>query len=319
LTKLEESELTKILCVDDEPFILNSIERIFSEEFDVFKAVSGADALNLIQQHDFDVIISDQRMPGMTGTEFLEKARHHAPRAIRVLLTGYADLEAVRSAVNEGEVFRYITKPWNNKDLRTVVYAGVQAARSGDAQKLLGNSHGDATAFSPILVIDSDQQVYDTCQSVVGKNGQVAFANSVEQGLGYLHNIKELGIVITAIKIGPDNTELLIKSIKAFHPSVVTILVSEMHDAELIVRLINEGQIFRCLFKPTKVDTMQRMLMNAQVRHKALENSSDLLARFQVPVPIEIQTAQKTDTSTTPDTKRGWTQRFASLFYRSRA
>lgn len=306
--------MTKILCVDDEPFILNSIERIFFDEYDVYKATSGDDALRLLSEHDFDVIISDQRMPGMTGTEFLEKARDRAPRAIRILLTGYADLEAVRSAVNEGEVYRYITKPWNNKDLRTVVYAGVQAARSGDATRLLVGDGASPTQFSPILIIDGDSQVFDTCKAIVGKNGILAHANSIEQGLGHIQSIKNLGIVITAIKVGPDNTELLIKSIKNFHPSVVTILVSEMHDAETIVRLINEGQIFRCLFKPTKIETMQRMLTNAQIRHKTLEQSSDLLARFQVPVPIEIQTVQKNNPVPVGEMKQGWTQRFASLF-----
>jgi response regulator RpfG family c-di-GMP phosphodiesterase len=257
-------------------------------------------------------------MPGMTGTEFLEKARDCAPRAIRILLTGYADLEAVRSAVNEGEVYRYITKPWNNKDLRNVVYAGVQAARSGDASQLAHSLRTSPDQFSPILVIDGDRQVYDTCQTVVGKNGAVAFADSIEQGLGHLQSIKNLGIVIAAVKIGPDNTELLIKSIKTFHPSVVTILVSKMHDAETIVRLINEGQIFRCLFKPTTTEMMQRMLTSAQVRHKTLEQSSDLLARFQVPVPIEIQTIQKTEPVHATGLQHSWTQRFANLFSRTR-
>ncbi len=309
--------MTKILCVDDEPFILNSIERIFDEEFEIFKATSGADGLRLLGEHDFDVIISDQRMPGMTGTEFLEQARDKAPRAIRILLTGYADLEAVRSAVNEGEVYRYITKPWNNKDLRHVVYAGVSAARSGNAAELGGTQAGQPTQFAPILVIDHDSQVYDTCREVVGKMGHVTFANSMDQGLKYLQSMEDLGIVIAAIKIGAQNTELLIKSIKAYHPSIVTILVSEMHDAETIVRLINQGQIFRCLFKPAKIDTLQRTLTSAQVRHKALEQSTALQARFQVPVPIELEAAKSVDTGSELLTKRSWTQRFASLFTRA--
>jgi DNA-binding NtrC family response regulator len=312
------SVLPKVLCVDDEPFILNSIERIFSEKYEIYKAISAADALKLIDLHDFDVIISDQRMPGMTGTELLTKIKNKAPRAIRLLLTGYADLEAVRSAVNDGEVFRYITKPWNNNDLRSVVDASVQAAKSGDASSLIADSNATVATFSPILVIDDDPEVFQTCQQVVGKNGQVFLATSIEEGLASLRKIQKLGIVIAAHKIGQDNTELLIKSIKSFHPTMVTILMSESHDATSIVRLINEGQIFRCIFKPTKRETLQRVLLNAQLRHRALEDSTDLLARFQVPVPIELQTAQSDASIPHIDLKRSWTQRFSSLFFRPR-
>jgi response regulator RpfG family c-di-GMP phosphodiesterase len=229
-------------------------------------------------------------------------------------------LEAVRAAVNEGEVFRYITKPWNNNDLRSVVYAGVDAARRGDAKQLTSHAQSNTGLFAPILIIDSDKQVYETCVTVVGKQGDVYFAGSLDEGLKQLQAIKQLGIVITTIKIGPHNTELLIKSIKTFHPSVVTILVSEMHDAELIVRLINGSQIFRCLFKPAKVETIQRVLMNAQIRHETLEKSSDLRARFDVPVPIEIQAAQKAEATAgaaTAPPHRSWTQRFAGLFSRT--
>lgn len=308
--------MTKILCVDDEPFILNSIERIFNEEFDVFKATSGADALRLLGEHDFDVIISDQRMPGMTGTQFLERARDVAPRAIRILLTGYADLEAVRSAVNDGEVYRYITKPWNNTDLRHIVRAGVSAAQSGNAEELGGTADSNVKTFAPILVIDHDAQIYEACKAAVGPLGDVKFANSVEQGLKYLQTIDNIGIVISAVKIGTHNTELLIKSIKAFHPSIVTILVSEMHDAETIVRLINQGQIFRCLFKPAKAEIVQRTLTSAQTRHEVLEKSSALRARFQVPVPAEMQAESQPRNATIGTSKRSWTQRLAGFFSR---
>jgi len=99
--------LPTLLCVDDEPLILNSIERLFEDDFEVVKATSGAQALQQLKQQQIDVLISDQRMPGMTGVELLEQAKTISPATMRILLTGYADLGAVRAAVNAGEVFRY--------------------------------------------------------------------------------------------------------------------------------------------------------------------------------------------------------------------
>lgn len=116
--------LPTLLCVDDEPLILNSIERLFEDDFEVVKGTSGAQALQQLKQQQIDVLISDQRMPGMTGVELLEQAKTISPATMRILLTGYADLGAVRAAVNAGEVFRYLTKPWSNTVLReTVRYA----------------------------------------------------------------------------------------------------------------------------------------------------------------------------------------------------
>jgi len=109
-----------LLLVDDERAITKAIERLFRKEgHEVFTAGSGKEALELLEEMDktFSLIISDQRMPGMTGSELLERAKEIAPDAIRILLTGFSDLEAVIDAVNRGEIHRYMTKPWNDADL----------------------------------------------------------------------------------------------------------------------------------------------------------------------------------------------------------
>ncbi len=114
----------KILLVDDEVNITKALRRLLMEydQYDVFTVESGADAVLLLEeQSDFGVIISDQRMPGMTGVEFLARARELTPDAVRILLTGYADIEASISAINQGAVFRYLTKPWKDEELLQVV------------------------------------------------------------------------------------------------------------------------------------------------------------------------------------------------------
>lgn len=112
-----------ILCVDDEIDNVDALERLFRKKFTVLKATSGKQALALLDQHPEPValIITDQRMPEMTGVEFLEKTLDSHPETTRILLTGYTDLESVITAVNKGQIFRYLTKPWDPVDLANTV------------------------------------------------------------------------------------------------------------------------------------------------------------------------------------------------------
>jgi response regulator RpfG family c-di-GMP phosphodiesterase len=107
-----------ILVVDDEPDVLRSVYDLFRLDYRVLTFERAVDALEALRTlDDVSVILSDQRMPGMNGVEFLEKARQIHPIATRLLVTGYADIKAVIDAINQGNVFRYITKPWDPEEL----------------------------------------------------------------------------------------------------------------------------------------------------------------------------------------------------------
>lgn len=112
-----------VLFVDDEQSILNSLKRLLlDEDFGVLTAVGGQEALNLLANGERPaVIVSDQRMPGMDGAEFLAQAREISPESIRIMLTGYSDIGAAVDAVNRGGISRYITKPWNDEELKHVI------------------------------------------------------------------------------------------------------------------------------------------------------------------------------------------------------
>ena len=107
-----------VLYIDDEVHNLNSFKAGFRRLFNVFTAESASDGLKVIETEDIHVIITDQRMPVMTGIEFLESIIPKYPDPIRILLTGYADINAVIDAINKGQVYRYIQKPWMDEDLR---------------------------------------------------------------------------------------------------------------------------------------------------------------------------------------------------------
>src|SRR5436305_3883627 len=110
-----------LVVVDDEPEVLRSLYDLFRLEFRVLTFERPADALAaLAETAEVDVIMSDQRMPEMTGVRFLEAARAVHPDATRLLVTGYADFRAVIDAINRGHVFRYVTKPWDPEELATV-------------------------------------------------------------------------------------------------------------------------------------------------------------------------------------------------------
>src|SRR5450432_2831088 len=115
-----------ILCVDDEQNIVSSLRRIFRQHsYRVLTATSGAEALGLLERESVDLVISDMRMPEMDGAQFLEQVRNRWPDTVRLLLTGYADMEATIGAINRGEIYRHIDKPWNDDDVVTTVRRGL--------------------------------------------------------------------------------------------------------------------------------------------------------------------------------------------------
>lgn len=116
-----------ILCLDDESDNLDALERLFRKKFNVLKATSAQKAFEILDNSpDISVIVSDQRMPLITGVEFLQKSILSHPNTTRILLTGYTDIESVIEAVNKGQIFRYMTKPWDPNDLLNTVLQGYE-------------------------------------------------------------------------------------------------------------------------------------------------------------------------------------------------
>lgn len=116
-----------ILYVDDEENNLFSFKAAFRIKYQVFTAISGDEALKLLENKPVNIIISDQRMPNMTGVEFLEKVIAKFPDPVRILLTGYADMGAVVDAINKGKIFHYLTKPWNEEELDITINRAYEA------------------------------------------------------------------------------------------------------------------------------------------------------------------------------------------------
>lgn len=127
-----------ILIVDDEPANLRVLERLFRVEYNVLTADSGTAGLELLRRHDVSLILSDQRMPGMTGVEFLRQSAIMRPQTVRVILSGYTDVSDLVDAINSGVIYKYITKPWVSTDMRQTVQRAIEHYESAKNHHLLG-------------------------------------------------------------------------------------------------------------------------------------------------------------------------------------
>jgi two-component system NtrC family sensor kinase len=124
-------EPVKILCVDDEKNVLKALRRLFmDEDYDINTAESGEEGIAfLTEEPDVDVVISDYRMPGMNGVVFLQKVFERWPDTIRIVLSGYADTASVVAAINEGRIYKFIPKPWNDDDLKNTIAKAIETSR----------------------------------------------------------------------------------------------------------------------------------------------------------------------------------------------
>ncbi len=118
-----------LLVVDDEPDVCDSVHDLLRREFKVLKAKSAAEGYKLMEDNEVHIIMTDQRMPQVTGVELLSRIRQGHPRAVRMLFTGYADLESIIQAINQGHIFQFQKKPWQPEELETAVR---EAAREYD-------------------------------------------------------------------------------------------------------------------------------------------------------------------------------------------
>lgn len=110
-----------LLVIDDEPDVVQSVKDLLRLDYRVIGTTSAQAGLKMMEDEEIHIVMTDQRMPGMTGVEFLRRLRGEHPEAIRLLFTGYADMKAVVDAINQGNVYRYITKPWDPDELQTVI------------------------------------------------------------------------------------------------------------------------------------------------------------------------------------------------------
>jgi DNA-binding NtrC family response regulator len=177
-----------ILVVDDEPEMLHSLRGLLRMEFEVYTAQNGFEALAILQQRPIHVVMTDQRMPEMTGVQLLSQVQGESPEAMRIVFTGYADIKAVIDAINQGRIFRYITKPWDPDELRAVLHqACAEYDQFVERQRLLTDCRSHV-AQGLALVQGLREGTYGSLQPA----GQTAAAQFAEAGKACLERLDQV-------------------------------------------------------------------------------------------------------------------------------
>ncbi|WP_043114381.1 response regulator [Solimonas soli] len=273
----------RVLFVDDEPRVLTTMRILFRSRYELFFAESGSAALELLKTQPVDVIVSDQRMPGMTGIELLRAARELNPQAMRILLTGYSDLNAIIGSINEGEIFRFVNKPWSNEDLTTTVARAVSAARATQAvARRSDDAPAPTAAAAPgVLVLDDDPQVPPKIQAILGGDFRVFGARTMEDAVGHLER-EPIGVVISDTRVQDNPVVALIGTLKQHRPELVSVILTERADAGSAIDLINQGQIYRFITKPIHDSQCKIAVNSALKQHQRLAQSPELTQRYEV-------------------------------------
>lgn len=164
--------LPKLLAVDDEQSSLNSIFRTLRREYEVILSLSGQAALEVLKEQEIAVILADQRMPEMSGVELFNRSSKLQPHAVRILITGYTDIEAIIQAINDGKVFYYITKPWEPEELRIIVRRAAEQYRLvTENQRLLKElESANRRLQEENIILHQEAEKQYTFEHIIGKS-----------------------------------------------------------------------------------------------------------------------------------------------------
>ncbi|MDO5769592.1 MAG: response regulator [Psychrobacter sp.] len=272
----------KIAFIDDEKRILRSMKLLFRKSHDVFVTTDPNEYIDYIKNNHVHVAVSDQRMPERVGVDILREVKEISPSTMRILLTGYADLNAIIGSINEGEIYRYLTKPCKSEELQTVVGRATEIALSyhSEDDSVQLSLEGDRQT---LLVIDESNEAAEQIRSQFANNYNVLHASTLEDAYDYLAN-NDIGVCITDINISGENIAPIIFTLKQDAPHLVVLVQTQFQDAHLLIDLINKGQVYRCLPKPMRASLLEVSVNRAFRHYNSLKSNPELLKRHEVEV-----------------------------------
>jgi len=285
---LDESvKKARVLLIDDEERILTALKSLFRDRYHVFTTTDGHKALDFIRRYHMHVIVSDQRMPEMVGVELLRQSKDISPRSVRILLTGYSDLAAIVGSINDGEVYRFISKPWDNNDLQTTIAEAVTIALE------LADTKAAAVQLPPrvaagVLVVDSDEEIFRVARELVANQCPVLYAANLDAALEAIQK-QEIAVVITDVESGQEQLLAMLKILKQEYPGIQTIVATKASDSELVIELINQAQIFRFLNKPVNVRLLKNHVLAALQRYLTYKQVPKLTEAHRVQSAGEVR------------------------------
>lgn len=278
-----------ILFVDDEERILRSLRMLFAANYRVLMTTNGHEALDILRRERVHVLVSDQRMPIMAGVELLRQARELSPSSMRLLLTGYSDMEAIIGSINDGEIFRYINKPWNADEFRRTVGEATEIAVSL-WDPIPAEAAPARQEMLEILLLDESPEVAVAVRNLLDENFlggyHLEWATSQAEAITILERGK-VSIIISETRVDGEDVTPFLKTLKHFHAEIVTIVLTSFSDTSLLTDLINQGQIHRFLPKPMRKTLTVRSIRSGIDRHREIQQRPQLSQRHRVEPPRE--------------------------------
>lgn len=240
-------EKKTLLFVDDEPNILSALKRVFfDDDFEILTATSGKEALKMMEGQPVQLVISDQRMPEMSGTELLAKIREKNPEIMRVILTGFADMDAAVEAINSGQIYQFIFKPWNDEELRSVVVRALEHFDlEGENKRLLSQLKAMNDQLS--------QKVKERTQLIVQKNVE----------LGKLNKTLESSLVNT-VRVFVNLLEMSRPEVSRHARRVATVATALAKELDWDEKHIRDLEIASLLHDIGKIGIPESILRKAQ-------------------------------------------------------
>lgn len=282
----------KILFVDDEERILNTMQALFRRQYDTTTTTDGYHALDLLQQDHYHLLISDQRMPIMAGVDLLREAKDVSPNTMRILLTGYSDLAAIIGSVNDGEVFRFLNKPWNTQEFINTVDEAVkiglelqETANTTSLPQSLPAGEVVSTALQPpessdtarenIIVLRGDVDILVSIRNLL-PGCHILEANDYDEAIDLMLG-HEIGVIVSNLDDDYESALEFFSLLKNEHPQIVSVLLANSGDSTTLIHLINHARIFRYMFKPIREHLMKRFLNSAIEQYHKFKVTPTLL------------------------------------------
>ena len=271
-----------LLLIDDEERILRSLRMLFFSGYNVRMTTDPYEAIKILRDERVHVVVSDQRMPVMQGSELLRIARETSPATMRILLTGYSDLDASIASVNEGEVFRYLMKPWDAEEVKKVVAEAAAIAEASFAVQLHTDAPLSMASNKPrVLIMDNDEATAKAVHETLGDRCEIVWACDAQHAMEELAK-QDVSVVVSDLMLGETNVGYILKTIKQLNPQTQCIVVTSFNDTSRLIELINQAQITRFLPKPVSKGILARNLESMLERFLAVRNQPVLLKRQNV-------------------------------------
>ncbi len=262
---------TVIAFVDDQPEIVSSLKRIYRNDrktYRVFTTTNQQTLLDFVKNNRVHVVVSDMQMPGMSGSELLKEVRHISPNTIRILLTGFAEKQNILKCINEAQAFRFLTKPWDNDDLKRKIALSAHISKELYAYNSVNTILEQDENKSVLFVGSKKEKLYQQIKKQVDHVYHALTPPESVVALSQYANIKIL--VLHEKSYAEKNIHshynqflTLIKYLKKKRPTLISIIIGHCNDADATIDLINEGQIYRLLEEPVSEQAIQNGINEA--------------------------------------------------------